>query len=885
MAGFKDIPGCTCCLFIGALTCHILVLVGNLSTATMLKNVGASAGGWSTVGSKVTHALNNELNPAMNEVTTLLTNSIDAVTAIETGVDTLLSAAGSSTDAALAKFDAEKHDVEQFKEQALQGIEKLAKKFLAKVNEVVVEFMDIITPALRQIGAWLESFSEKIQDILEEFGTVIDRAQKIFDQAMAQLSPASGSVQATRDMIYDTFNIFDADHTGAVTLQNIQEVAGLYSITALLGDKAAELLEKYDVSNTGDLSIDEYARFAQDPSLPGLMTTVLRQYSSKLAVIGGRLEQGKLRAEIAEAVVDYIKLVSSKNLTKVEWVTSYLTSGKIIHKFVADVLYEFVQAIDSPDSPTLINVGSLFINYTMRQDAEFVIAALDLMSNTSFFESEGFETSLQADTAAQVVEWILHSPNGRENLQKYSKIQPRQGESYIEAYKRVVKARGAKFLAAEAAASGTAGLDLYSSAAAQNLQNILLGGVSAVAAGTDPNAAVVQGSGVPAVPSTLALAAELAYNVSMTVNDYNNKCFAYSGTSSNALDSVANNVNGMIKKTQAFLSLMEKYAGPNGTEILTLQAEQFVAKTLHDILAVTKSYVDTAIDTAACEAGNEKSCDSSNKAAKDMPVELQGGLTFLTSTLEGLKMCLPTVITNLGTAKEEVQSISALIDSIMSILGQKAPPLFDEISSLYKTIWVLYFAFFATFTATMLFYAFWANGFFGGPSPSAEEESYEPPQTFMERMRTCCNSCLACCSGCLSGHLCFWSFLLLSQVLVLVLFVISLVVCLLTGVQAFVGAGCSMIYLIGDESVCTTSLGIFQSFLKTFEFGIPMGAVCNQQQLLTCGIIRDEVYSSAIYVMIGALLASVFSFQMLLDSAVKHERARCTRILEKEKGS
>eukprot|EP00931_Biecheleriopsis_adriatica_P095887 TRINITY_DN6952_c2_g1_i1.p2 TRINITY_DN6952_c2_g1~~TRINITY_DN6952_c2_g1_i1.p2 ORF type:complete len:153 (+),score=40.30 TRINITY_DN6952_c2_g1_i1:2-460(+) len=152
-------------------------------------------------------------------------------------------------------------------------------------------------------------------------------------------------------------------------------------------------------------------------------------------------------------------------------------------------------------------------------------------------------------------------------------------------------------------------------------------------------------------------------------------------------------------------------------------------------------------------------------------------------------------------------------------------------------------------------------------------------------MRTCCNSCLACLKGCSSGHLCFWSMLLLAQVVVLLLFIISLAICLITGVQAFVGASCSMIYLIGDDSVCTTTMSIIQTFLRTFKFNVPTDNLCYSKHLLTCGLIRDEVYSTAIYVMVGAILASVLSFQMLLDSAVKHERARCRRIMEKEKES
>jgi len=242
-------------LFVGALTCHVMVLLGNLNTAAMLKNVGASAGGWSSIGAKVTYGLDNELNPAMTQVSTYLTDAIDAVTAIETGIDTVLSSAGASTDAALAKFDAKKHNDTQFKEKAMQSIEKLSKKMMVKVDELVKEFMEILKPALKQIGHWLESFSEKIQDILEEFGTTIDRAQKIFDQAMAQLSTEAGD--GVESMISDTYSIFDADSSGSVAVQEVQDTAKMYSITALQGRKAEELFEKYDPDGSGDLDIKE----------------------------------------------------------------------------------------------------------------------------------------------------------------------------------------------------------------------------------------------------------------------------------------------------------------------------------------------------------------------------------------------------------------------------------------------------------------------------------------------------------------------------------------------------------------------------------------------------------------------------------------------------
>ena len=57
---------------------------------------------------------------------------------------------------------------------------------------------------------------------------------------------------------------------------------------------------------------------------------------------------------------------------------------------------------------------------------------------------------------------------------------------------------------------------------------------------------------------------------------------------------------------------------------------------------------------------------------------------------------------------------------------------------------MLYFVFFFLFTAAMLFYAFWANGWFGGPQAD-EASSSEAPSSFSERIRTCCSSCLVPC--------------------------------------------------------------------------------------------------------------------------------------------
>eukprot|EP00439_Symbiodinium_sp_Y106_P063983 s4530_g10.t1 len=100
----QGVPRCTCFLFIAAITCHSLVLFGNISTALMLKDLGSSAGGWGSVAFSVTHALDTELNPAMAQVTKWLTATIQATTALQQGMDTALSVTGSTVDSTLQNY-------------------------------------------------------------------------------------------------------------------------------------------------------------------------------------------------------------------------------------------------------------------------------------------------------------------------------------------------------------------------------------------------------------------------------------------------------------------------------------------------------------------------------------------------------------------------------------------------------------------------------------------------------------------------------------------------------------------------------------------------------------------------------------------------------------
>jgi len=272
------------------------------------------------------------------------------------------------------------------------------------------------------------------------------------------------------------------------------------------------------------------------------------------------------------------------------------------------------------------------------------------------------------------------------------------------------------------------------------------------------------------------------------------------------------------------------------------------------------------------------------EGAKAMSKELSGAFSFVTLTVGELKSVLPAVINDLKFAKKGLASIANTLDSVMTVLGLKAPPLFYKIASLYRAVWVSYFMFFSIATLAVLFYGFWASGYFHGPEPTPEEEQfYQAPQTFREKLCSCWTACGGCFSGCADSHLFFWSMILLAEVLVLVLFLISVMICVISGVQAFLTAGCAQVYILGDDTICTAAMEVLRNFLKSFGAGNSVRDLCMKEKLVTCKMITDEALKSLVMSILGAVVASLLSLQMVVESAILHERARYRRMAEKSK--
>jgi len=342
----------------------------------------------------------------------------------------------------------------------------------------------------------------------------------------------------------------------------------------------------------------------------------------------------------------------------------------------------------------------------------------------------------------------------------------------------------------------------------------------------------------------------------------------------------------MIKKTQNFLNMMQKYSTPSGIKQLETMMQHFaenaevkVKQIITEKVYQAREYVDSHFNLPhARHLGSEV-------MNKEDP-----GLIFITvkKTLDHLQAILPEVINDVKFAKREVSSVSEQLHTVFSTFEEKGPHLFGNMSQLYSTMWTWYFILFATITVGVIFYAFWATGWFGGPTvdlaqlDDPEGEGYQPPSGFMGSCQMCCSACSTCMSSCHDNMLCFWSCIILCEAVVLMLFMVAVALTLFSGVKAFMGSGCSEIYFLSDNTVCDGILDVVKGWLAHFWDGAEtrLEHACDSESLLTCKLIQDKLLKSVLYTTVGSVAAAVLSFQMIVNTAQMHEQARWIRLAE-----
>lgn len=296
-------------------------------------------------------------------------------------------------------------------------------------------------------------------------------------------------------------------------------------------------------------------------------------------------------------------------------------------------------------------------------------------------------------------------------------------------------------------------------------------------------------------------------------------------------------------------------------------------------VGVARSAFNTARARAAARAvtGQDPAGDGASPSAADAATSLGGAWSQMATTLQTLSNILPACIENLVFARTAVINLSSGLDSVFANFAANGPAIMASIARLYRVLWNAYFALMLPLNLMILYYGFWASGFFGGPqgSASSSDADYRPPETLGEKLSTCYTSCVACLGGCLKTPLCFWSCILLMEVFVLIVFLVALALSIIGAVKVLLVSGCAQIYVLGDDTVCAGSIETVNGFLSDFNInGIPNESVCTETNLLMCQAISQSLGSSTILTCVGGFLGVVFAFQMLFDSAMLFERAR-----------
>lgn len=290
---------------------------------------------------------------------------------------------------------------------------------------------------------------------------------------------------------------------------------------------------------------------------------------------------------------------------------------------------------------------------------------------------------------------------------------------------------------------------------------------------------------------------------------------------------------------------------------------------------VAKGKEAAAAASNAIEGKGEELQDLALEAAQPA---ISNAIPLIVSVLKVMQSILPAVIDDLKFARKEVSAVSQQLDSIFSMMSFKAPPIFASIASSYRMVWIIFYSMYVAITLGILYYGFWAAGWFGGPQKEQPTPDYEPPHTVREYVATCCRSCCHClgtCIGtCSDTGLYFWSCMILFEIVILVLFLVSIVITLVAGLKTFMAAGCADVFFLGEAEICGGILGILQTFIPTFRQGTVLHEQCVEDKLLTCEILAGNARFNYWYSVLANIAAALVSLQLIMQSGKLHEQAR-----------
>lgn len=462
-------------------------------------------------------------------------------------------------------------------------------------------------------------------------------------------------------------------------------------------------------------------------------------------------------------------------------------------------------------------------------------------------------------------------------------------ESMIEAMPsmaaKMVAERSHRHLTKERAYRAQAHAKLFSTGSAKVLFTELYGGATAGSTVEDPEAHAAVQSGVDAHPDTLAFARRLAENTSVMAKRLQEQCFDFMGDSSSTLDSFATQIQAFVKKSQNFLNMMQDYCTPTGIAQLEEMITDFNGSAQVKIKQVIMNKVYQAAEKGKLHFEHFDLPHALNISQNITEAE-DPGMVFMAvkKTLDTLQAILPQVVNDVKFAKKEAAAVATQLNSVFETFGSKGPPIFEDASALYTQMWATYFVLFVALTLATVFYAFLASGWIGRPAPNdaADGETYQPPSGFVDRCQMCLSACSTMVAEGQEDRMTFWSCVILCEIIVLFMFVVAVMLTVVSGVRAFMGVGCSSIFLLSDPVICTGILQVVKGWLAHFweDAATSIYSVCESNALLTCQLIHDKLIVCIVCTTIGSIGAAMLSFQMIVGTAQLHEQQRWLAIVE-----
>merc|ERR1719487_1349080 len=439
---------------------------------------------------------------------------------------------------------------------------------------------------------------------------------------------------------------------------------------------------------------------------------------------------------------------------------------------------------------------------------------------------------------------------------------------------------------------------IFHSAATRVLFRHLLGDVTGKQSKPSADVLAVTKGGKMALPVTLKWKVLLVDNATQTSQMFQKFSFDYAKTSSNPIDNFANQVQAFIKKVEQFLDLMLDYTTPKGIHNIHMKIDAFIKGAADEVEDIVDRVIDAGYTAMTDEQGNVKEAISalSRGSSKELNIIRNRGpndaeaaagkavaktmvmavFHVIKDLLDMMKSFLPTVINDIKFAKKEVSAVASTLKSIFAIFKDKGMALFNEIASIYASIWTMYYLIFVFLTSLILFYAFWAYDWF-----KPDEHTVRQPSDNMAV--EVCMTVLDCMRDCSDTALCFWSCILVSEVVILIMFTVSILFCIIAGIKAFIAFGCAQIYVLGDNHVCTNIMVGLGSWMETFWKDMPSSIedACEADTLVACEAITNGLMTSAKQTVVGSFIAAIFSFQMLFLVAKLHERQRYNHEIRK----